>query len=463
MSRTAIQGMLTPEDLKSSVKGGEIDTILTVFPDMYGRLVGKRIAGDHFLQHVKDHGMHACDYLLACDMEMDPVPGYKFTSWDTGYGDFRGVPDLKSLRRIAWLPKTALVLCDLVDDKNGEPVEIAPRQMLTRQLERARNMGFEPMAGSELELFLFKETYESAKEKDYHGLKTFGWYIEDYHILQGTKEEELVGAIRNAMNDSGIPIEFSKGEWGPGQHEINLKYAGYLEMADRHTIYKQGCKEIALNQEMAVSFMAKWDEKLAGSSMHLHLSLWDENGKENLFRGNEQLGPVMASKTFRWFLGGWLKYAREFSAFYAPNVNSYKRYQAGSFAPTAIAWSYDNRTSGFRIVGHGDSLRIECRIPGADANPYLAFAASLAAGLEGIENKMEPTEIFSGDAYQSERLPQVPKTLNAAIDCLKESKLAIRAFGEEVVEHYLHFFETEQRKFDEVVTCWERMRYFERG
>lgn len=463
MGNAKTKGMLDLTSLKQHIENGEIDTILTVFPDMYDRLMGKRITGHFFLDHVKDHGMHTCDYLLVCDMEMDPVPGYQFSSWETGYGDFKAVPDWSTLRQAAWLPKTALVLCDLHSEKNNKPLAVAPRQVLQKQIERSHAMGFTPMAGSELEFFIFKDTLDSAREKKYQDLQTFGWYIEDYHILQGTKEEGLVGRIRNCMDASGVPVEFSKGEWGPGQHEINLQYSDFLEMADRHTIYKHAAKEIAYQEELSITFMAKWDEKLAGSSMHIHVSLWDEQKKNNLFEGNENIGPVNGSNIFRWFLGGWLKHAKELTVFNAPNINSYKRFQSGSFAPTKIAWSYDNRTSGFRIVGKDSSLRIECRIPGADANPYLSFAATLAAGLDGIENEIEPPEIFTGDVYQSENLPGVPNNLRDAIELLEQSNFARQCFGDEVVDHYLHFFYTEQKKFDQVVTNWERERFFERG
>ncbi|MCH8125025.1 glutamine synthetase [candidate division KSB1 bacterium] len=462
MAKENISGMLEIATLKHEVENGNIDTILTVFPDMYGRLVGKRITSHFFLDHVSGQGMHACDYLLACDMEMDPVPGYKFSSWETGYGDFSVVPDMATLRRASWLPKAAMVMCDLYSADGEKVVEIAPRRILQKQIDRARSMGFEPMAGSELEFFIFKETLDSAKEKNYLKLQTFGWYIEDYHILQGTKEEDLVGRIRNCMDESGVPVEFSKGEWGPGQHEINLKYSDFMEMADRHSIYKHAAKEIAFQKELSITFMAKWDEKLAGSSMHLHVSLWDELKKENQFKGTHKIGPVKGSDVFRWFLGGWMYHAQEIAIFYAPNVNSYKRYQAGSFAPTKIAWSYDNRTAGFRIVGKENTLRIECRIPGADANPYLAFAATLAAGLDGIDNKIEPPDVFTGNVYLAKDLPEVPNNLRDAIKILEKSKFAHKAFGNEVVDHYLHFFSIEQSKFDQVVTNWERERFFER-
>ncbi len=462
MNKPNVRGMLDVETLKQLVADDQIETILTVFPDLYGRLVGKRITGDFFVNDVLKDGFHACDYLLACDMEMEPVPGYKFTSWATGYGDFRLVPDLTTLRYASWLEKTAIVICDVYNEEKDELVEIAPRNILRQQLERVKALGYTAMGASELELYVFSDTYEEARRKNYHDLQPIGSYIEDYHIFQGTKEEFLIGAIRKHLDRSGIPVEFSKGEWGPGQQEINLRYCDFLEMADRHTLYKHAAKEIAWQNNVAITFMAKWDERFAGSSMHLHTSLWNAAG-EALFPGEEPFGPVHSSPLFRWFLGGWMAHIREIFPFYAPYPSSYKRYVAGSFAPTGIAWSYDNRTAGFRILGHGSSLRLECRAPGADANAYLAFAVTLAAGLDGIQNQIEPPAMFEGDVYEARDLPQVPHSLNEAIHALDTSEWARTALGPEVVDHYLHFFRTEQRKFDEVVTSWERARYFERA
>ncbi len=462
MSHEPVRGLLTLKELGDLVEGGEVETVLAVFPDMYGRLMGKRITGHFFLEEVAKAGMHACDYLLACDMEMEAIPGYKYTSWETGYGDFHCVPDLATLRRAAWLPKTALVLCDLFDH-HEKPVEVAPRRMLQRQIERAREAGFSVMGGTEIELYVFDDSFAEARAKSYHDLRPMGTYNEDYHILQGTKEDTLIGAIRRGLDESGVPVEFSKGEAGLGQQEINLRYSEVLTQADRNVVYKHAAKEIAWAQGKSVTFMAKWDEKHTGSSAHVHVSLWDTDGRENAFPGDRQTGPVEASDTFRWFLGGWLRHARAMAACWAPYVASYKRYQARSWAPTAIAWSYDNRTAGFRVVGRGPSLRIECRIPGADANPYILYAAALAAGLDGIRNRIEPPEIFQGDIYSAQELPRVPTTLREAISEFERSDLAREAFGEAVFEHYLHFLRTEQRKFDEVVTCWERARYFERA
>ena len=453
-----MQGRIDLEELKRLVTADEIDTVLVVFPDMYGRLVGKRIVARFFLEQSE---IHACDYLLACDMDMDPVPGYQFTSWAKGYGDFRPVPDFNTLRVASWLDKTALVLCDVYEEESDELVPYAPRGILRRQLARAAERGYTAMGASELELYVFKDSYEDVAKKNFINLEPIGRLIEDYHIFQGTKEEHLIGAIRRHLERSGVPVESSKGEWGPGQQEIGLRYTDLLEMSDRHTIYKHAAKEIAWQQGHAVTFMAKWDERYAGSSCHLHVSLWKDD--EPLFKGDDNLGPIKCSPLFRWFLGGWMAHIRELFPFFAPYPSSYKRYVPGSFAPTGIAWSYDNRTAGFRIVGHGSSLRIECRTAGADANPYLAFAATLAAGLDGIDKKIEPPDAFEGDVYGALELPQVPHQLPEAIAALEKSTFAREALGENVVEHYLHFFRTEQRKFDAVVTDWERRRYFEQA
>jgi len=464
MSKADSRGRLDAAQLRALVETGEIETVVTVFPDLYGRLVGKRITGEYFCNDVLSHGMHVCDYLLACDMDMDPVPGYKFASWADGYGDVHCVPDLATLRRATWLERSAIVLCDVLNAETEQPVAVAPRNILKRQIEKARAAGYVAKLGSELEFFILRETYESAHQKNFENLEPFGWYVEDYHTLQGLKSEPLVGAIRRHMDASGVEVEFSKGEWGPGQTEINLRYAEALEMADRHVIYKQAAKEIALLQGLSLTFMAKFDERYAGSSMHLHSSLWSASDDRPLFAGNPPTGDDLSElpDAFRWWLGGLLRHARASAVLFAPTVNSYKRFVAGSFAPTGIAWSYDNRTAGFRIVGKGAGLRVECRMPGADANPYLAFAATLAAGLDGIENRIEPPQPFHGDVYSAKELPTIPRSLPEAIREFEASELFRRAFGDEVVEHLLHFERTEQRKFDEIVTGWERRRYFER-
>lgn len=459
-----MKGMLSIDQLKQKVASGDIDTVIVAFPDQYGKLMGKRCTASFFLDAVASEGMHACDYILTVDMEMDVIPGYKLASWEKGYGDFHCKPDLSTLRQTTWLEKTALVLCDLENEKTHGDVAPAPRTMLKRQLKRMEAAGFGAYGASELEYFIFDETYESAFNKGYNNLKTFGNYIEDYHIFQGTKEERLNAQIRNHMDASGIPVESSKGEWGPGQHELNFRYAKILDMCDRHVIYKQGVKEIAHAQNLAVTFMAKWRTDLAGSSMHMHLSLWDKDYKENVFVGDKEFGPIKkCSDNFRYFLGGWMKHVRAITPFYAPYPTSYKRYLSQSWAPTSIAWSHDNRTAGFRVVGEGKSLRIEARFPGADANPYLAFAATVAAGLDGIQNKVEPPPVFQGDVYSARDLPKVPANLLEAVSHLESSDMLKEAFGADVVEHYVHYFKTEQSKFDQVVTDWERARYFERA
>lgn len=456
---------MTLESLASLVDSGEVDTVVTVFPDMYGRLMGKRITGHFFLSEIADHGMHACDYLFACDMEMDPVPGYEFASWADGYGDVHAIPDLSTLRVASWLDRSAIVICDIFHEETGEPTDVAPRTILRKQLERAREMGFVAKAGTELEFFLLRDDHDAAKAKNFEALEPFGPYVEDYHVLQGTREEPIVGAIRRAMDASAVPIEFSKGEWGPGQHEINLRYAEMLEMADRHTIYKHAAKEIAMFSGHCLTFMAKLDENLAGNSMHLHSSLWRSADDSAVFAGEGDPIPgtrSVASDEFRWYVGGLLAHARESSMFFAPNVNSYKRYVAGTFAPTGVAWSYDNRTAGFRVVGHGPSLRIECRIPGADCNPYLAMAVHLAAGLDGIENRIEPPELFRGDVYAARDLEQIPRTLDEALALFRSSDFIERTLGAAVRNHYCRFAEVELEKFRSSVTGWERRRFLER-
>jgi glutamine synthetase len=394
-------------------------------------------------------------------MEMEPISGYAYANWETGYGDFHCVPDMGTLRMATWLDQSALVICDVYEEGTGELTEVAPRTILKKQVQAAADIGCRPMGGSELEYYIFDEPYESARIKRYHDLKPMSAYIEDYHILQGAREEPLNASARRHLASSGVPVEFSKGEWGPGQHELNVRYSDILTMADNHSIYKLCFKDLADLLDVSVTFMAKFDEGLAGSSCHIHLSLWDSRGEKGLFAGEIESGPVMVSDTFKHFLAGWMHHAPDMMPFYAPTVNSYKRYQPGSWAPTGLAWSCDNRTAGFRVIGSGDSLRIECRIPGADINPYLAFAAALASGLDGIRNKMEPPEVFVGDVYSASNLPQVPATLRDAIGRLEKSEFARKAFGDPVIDHYLHFFKTEQESFEKAVTDWERMRYFE--
>ena len=454
------KGMLSLEQLEEMVKAEAIETVVVAFTDHYGRLVGKRFDAEFFIESIVADGTHACDYLLTTDMEMEPIPGYEFANWELGYGDFHLVPDAKTLRIASWQDKTAMILCDLQNDKTHRLIPEAPRSLLRQQLNLASQMGFDCFAASELEYYLFDDSYRLAFDQHYHNLQPAGWYLEDYHIMQGSRTEHYTAAARKHLKNSGVPVENSKGEWGLGQHELNVRYAEALDMADRHVVYKQCLKELADQMGISVTFMAKFHEDRAGSSCHIHISLW-KDGK-NAFVGDQAIGPVMGSDIFRWFLGGWIAHVPDVMPFYAPTVNSYKRYVDGSWAPTRLAWSYDNRTAGFRVVGKGPSLRIECRIPGADCNPYLAFAASLASGLDGIKNKIEPPTIFEGDIYSAKDLPRVPYTLAEAIQHFSESSFAHTIFGKEVVDHYTHFFKTEQAAYDSAVTDWERKRYFER-
>jgi glutamine synthetase len=454
------KGMLTAAELDALAKAGEIETVVVGFTDHYGRLLGKRFDAEMFVEDIASGGAHACDYLLTVDMEMDPVPGYKFANWELGYGDFHLVPDMSTLRRATWLEKTALVICDVKDEKSHQLVTVAPRSVLRRQVDAAKKAGYSAFAATELEHYLFRTSYRDAAKQAYREMEPAGWYLEDYHILQGTRTESFHALARRHLKQSGVPVETSKGEWGNGQHEVNVRYAEALDMADRHVIFKQCLKEVAEAAGMSLTFMAKPDASQAGSSCHIHLSLW-KDGK-NVFPGSEKLGRASVSPVFRHFLGGWIQHVPDVMPFYAPTINSYKRFVDASWAPTRLAWSYDNRTAGFRVVGDGNGLRIECRIAGADANPYMALAAALASGLDGIQNKIEPPELFVGDVYQARNLPRVPYTLAQATDVFEKSEFAKRAFGAEVVEHYAHFFRSEVAAYDKAVTDWERKRYFER-
>ena len=444
--------MLTTDELAKAVADGSIDTVIVAFTDMQGRLLGKRLHGEFFIEEqVGEHGVEGCNYLLALDMEMDPVPGYNMASWEQGYGDFVLRPDLATLRRIPWLEATALVLCDVLWH-DGTPVAPSPRQVLQRQVERAAELGYTPMFGSELEFYLLKETYEEANAKHYRGLTPSVPYILDYHILATTYDEPLLRQIRNGMHGAGIKVETSKGEAWPGQQEINFRYADALTMADNHTVYKNGAKEIAFLNGCSITFMAKPDHTWIGNSCHVHSSLWRDG--ESAFAGE--------SDVFKQYLAGQIACLRELAIFIAPTINSYKRFAAGSWAPTTLAWGHDNRTCGFRIVGHGPALRAETRIPGGDVNPYLAFAALLAAGLHGIENELELPAALEGNAYESDA-ERFPSSLREGIAALEQGTMARAALGDDVVDHYLNYARTEQRLFDETVTCWERERLYERG
>ncbi len=459
-AREATRGMLTLQELQQRIASGEIDTVVVGFTDHYGRLMGKRYDAEMFVESVADHGAHGCNYLLTTDMEMEPVRGYRFANWELGYGDFHMVPDLSTLRVATWLPRSALVLCDLHDVKTHGAVGVAPRSILKTQTTAARALGFDTFAASELEHYLFRTNYAAVSRGTLRDLTPAGQYLEDYHLMQGARTEDFHGAARRHLKDSGVPVENSKGEWGRGQHEVNVRYAETLTMADRHVVFKQCMKELADSLGLAVTFMAKIGSNQAGSGCHIHFSLWRDG--RNAFVGTRTFGPIKCSDEFRWFLGGWMARVPEVMVFYAPTVNSYKRYVDASWAPTRLAWSRDNRTAGFRVVGDGEALRIECRLPGADCNPYLAFAASLASGLDGVAHHTEPPDHFSGDIYRAQTLPRVPYTLAEATERFGQSDFAKRAFGDDVVEHYLHFYRSEQRAYDMAVTDWEIQRYFER-
>jgi glutamine synthetase len=450
--------MLSLDDLRKEAADGGIDTVVAAFTDMQGRLFGKRIQVEYFLDEVVEHAIEGCNYLLALDMEMDPIPGYEMANWEGGYGDFAIVPDMATLRRVPWLDRTALVLCD-VANHDGSPVVASPRQVLIEQYERAHAMGYTPMFASELEFYLYKESYAEAHEKDYRGLTPTIPYILDYHVLATTMDEQYLGPVRRGMHAAGIPVEFSKGEAWYGQHEVNTRYADAVTSADRHTIYKNGVKEIAFLNGISVTFMAKPSEKDIGSSCHIHSSLVDVPGGKSVFVD----GKGKETDAFRHYLGGMRAHLRELALFVAPAINSYKRYATESWAPTSISWGRDNRTCGFRIVGHGASRRVECRIPGADVNPYLGYAALLAAGLDGIEKGTDPGPELKGNAYAEAGAEPFPSTLREAVDLWEGSKFARKTFGEDVWKHYLNYGKTEQRLFDEVVTDYERRRMFERG
>jgi glutamine synthetase len=454
-------GMLTLEELKREIAAGTIDTVIAAMVDLQGRLLGKRFQAEYFADSGYEE-THGCNYLLGVDIEMEPVPGYKATSWELGYGDFTLKPDMATLRRVPWLPGTALVICDVVDHHTHEDVPHSPRAMLKKQLGRLEAMKLKAYVASELEFFLFDDSYESANQKGYRNLKTAGHYIEDYHILQTTKDEIVMRALRNGLQGAGIPVENSKGEWGPGQEEINVRYAEALEMADRHAIIKNGAKEIAYGLGKAITFMAKWNYGMAGSSCHVHQSLWSKDGKSPLFF--DKAGDHGMSATMKQYLAGQLEHAREITYFLAPYINSYKRFMAGTFAPTRAVWSFDNRTAGYRVCGAGTkAIRLECRIGGADLNPYLAFAALIAAGLDGVEKRMKLEPAFSGDAYDpSKKLREVPKTLREAAALLDGSKFLRAAMGDQVIDHYVHTAEWEQFEFDRRITDLELKRGFER-
>ncbi len=439
------------EELRSRVEAGEIDTVLIVLCDMQGRLQGKRLTARHFLEEVVDHGAEGCNYLLAVDVDMNTVDGYEMSSWERGYGDFVLRPDLATLRSVPWQEATAMVLCDL-GWEDGSDVVASPRQILRRQLGRLAERGWSANAATELEFMVFRETYESAWHKAYRNLDPANLYNVDYSMLGTARIEPLIRRIRNSMQGAGLAVENSKGECNFGQHEINFHYAEALRTADDHVIYKNAAKEIAAQEGMAISYMAKFDER-EGSSCHIHFSLADADGR-NVFASDRPL--------FESFLAGQLACLREMTLMLAPNVNSYKRFVEGSFAPTTVAWGQDNRTCALRVVGHGPGLRFEVRAGGSDLNPYLAISAIIAAGLHGVESKLELEPVFEGNAYHATDKPRLPSTLRDARDLFATGDVTRAAFGPEVVAHYVNAADVELKAFEAAVTDWERFRGFER-
>jgi glutamine synthetase len=453
LDSTQVQGRLDLDALRSEVEAGRIDTVLLAMTDMQGRLQGKRLTATHFLDEVVEHDAEGCNYLLAVDVEMNTVEGYAMSSWERGYGDFVFKPDLDTLRYVPWQEGTALVTCDLVWE-DGSPVVASPRQVLKRQLERLSERGLEAWVGTELEFLVFMDSYEQAWRKGYRDLEPANYYNVDYSLLGTARIEPLLRRIRNSMAASGLAVENAKGECNFGQHEINFRFDRALQTADGHAIYKNGAKEIAAQEGCSISFMPKFDER-EGNSCHIHLSLRGEDGTP-VFVDGHGFSPM-----FENFLAGQLACLREFTLFFAPNINSYKRYAKGSFAPTAVAWGKDNRTCSMRVVGHGGSLRVENRLAGGDVNPYLAIAAMIAAGLHGMENELPLEEEFVGNAYEADK-PHVPTNLREAQQLFAESEAARSAFGVEVVEHYLNMARVEIEAFEAAVTDWERYRNFER-
>jgi glutamine synthetase len=436
---------------------GEVDTVIVAFADMQGRLVGKRVSARLFVDEVAAHGAECCGYLLAVDVEMNTVAGYAMSSWDTGYGDMVMTPDLSTMRRVPWLPGTALVIADLAW-ADGSPVTVAPRAVLRRQLDRLAGRGLAADAATELEFMVFDEPYREAWARGYRGLTPASDYNIDYALLASSRMEPLLRDIRQGMQGAGLRFEAVKGECNRGQQEIGFRYDEALVTCDNHAVYKNGAKEIADRHGKSLTFMAKYDER-EGNSCHVHLSLRDTEGAAVF---SDASRPHAMSATFRGFLAGVLATVRELTLFHAPNINSYKRFADGSFAPTAVAWGLDNRTCALRVVGHGRNIRVECRVPGGDVNPYLSVAALIAGGLYGVEKGLEPPEPFAGNAYDATGVERLPATLAEAAALFDGSALAREAFGDDVVAHYLNNARVEVAAFNAAVTDWERMRGFER-
>ncbi|WP_027834759.1 glutamine synthetase family protein [Maritalea myrionectae] len=452
-------GNLSFETLKELVKSGEVDTVIAALPDMQGRLMGKRFHAVHFVESAWEE-THCCNYLLATDLEMHTVEGYKATSWQSGYGDYVMQPDMTTLRLVPWLEGTAMVLCDVLDHHTHDEIPHSPRAVLKKQIARLKELGFEAMTATELEFFIFEKSFDEVRKSGFSELEPISGYNEDYHILQTTKEESVMRPLRNHLYAAGIPIENSKGEAEAGQEELNIRYGEALDCADNHTIAKHAAKEIGWQQGHAVSFLPKWHHDRVGSSSHVHQSLW-KDGSNAFYDPNAELGM---SELMRNYMAGLIKYAPDYTYFLAPYINSYKRFQKGTFAPTKTVWSVDNRTAGFRLCGDGTkAIRVECRIGGSDLNPYLAVAAQLAAGIKGIEEKMELASATSGDVYEAQKADEIPQTLRAAMVTLDKSDMLRAAFGDAVVDHYVRAAEWEQEEFDRVVTDYEIARGFERA
>ena len=453
-------GNLTIETLREKVRSGEIDTVITAIVDMQGRLMGKRFQAEFFLESAWEE-THCCNYLIATDIEMYTVDGYASTSWSAGYGDYIMRPDLSTLRVLPWLEGTAMVLCDLLDHHTHAEVPHSPRAILKHQLSRLHNMGLKSAVATELEFFVFRESFEELRDKGYRDMTTISPYNEDYHIFQTTKEESLMRSIRNGLQGAGVKVENTKGEADPGQAEVNVCYTDALEMADNHSLTKNAIKEIAFLNNRAVTFLAKWHHDAAGSSCHIHQSLRAVDGNPVFADANGEYGM---SDTMRHYLAGLLKYASDNTYFLAPYVNSYKRFMAGTFAPTKAIWSLDNRTAGYRVVADGTpNVRVECRVGGSDLNPYLAIAAQIAAGIAGIEQKLELETEFKGDAYQAKKAREIPGTLAQATAALKKSSMLRDAMGADVVDHYVRAAEWELEDFNSKVTDYEVNRGFERA
>jgi glutamine synthetase len=451
-------GNLTFKDLELAVTDGSIDTVLVCMVDMQGRLMGKRFHAKHFISEGHKE-THCCDYLLATDLEMGTPDGYAATSWEDGYGDYTMKPDLTTLRKTPWLDGTAMVICDVLDHHTHEEVTHSPRAILKKQIKRLQEMGFDPIMATELEFFLFEKSFKEIQENGFRELRPISSYNEDYHILQTTKEEHIMRPLRNYLWSAGIPVENSKGEAETGQEELNIKYDNALNTAEHHTIAKHAVKEISWSKGHAVTFLPKWHHDKVGSSSHVHQSLW-KNGENAFYDPADKLGM---SKVMKHYMAGLLSYTSDITFFLAPYVNSYKRFAKGTFAPTRIIWSVDNRTAGFRLCGAGSkNVRVECRIGGSDMNPYLAIAAQIAAGIAGIENKLVLDEPAKGDVYQGDT-KMIPASLREAKDALSASGMLKSAFGEDVVKHYCRAAEVELEEFDRVVTDWEIARGFERA